>query len=151
MSSAISSNRAGAASAVRLGGTGGGKSGAGGAMGAVAGNIAGTLAKELNLAVDPDGRRKPITAHDLYDIDETADALVKELGGNGADRGRVAQALQTFAQEAATLMTARPGSRAAEQIQSVIEASEAAHTSNVRSVASVIAMIDRATAALAKL
>ncbi len=151
MSSAISSNRAGGASAVKLGGSGSGKSGAAGAMGTVAGNIAGTLAKELNLAVDPDGRKKPITAHDLYDIDETADALVKELGGMGADRGRMAQALQGFAQEAATLMSARPGSRAAEQIQSVITASEAAQTSDVRTVTSVIAMIDRATAALAKL
>ncbi len=148
MASAISSGRAGATSAVRLSGSGGGKGGAGAAMGGLAANIAGTIAGELNIAVDPDGRRKPGNAHDLYDVDETADSLVSELGGSGADRGRVAKALHRFAQEIAALMAARPDSRTLEQVQAAID-SATGTPSGPASVASVLLMIERATTIIA--
>jgi hypothetical protein len=151
MSSAISSSRAGGASAVGLGGASGGKGGAGAAMGGLAANIAGTIAGELKLAVDPDGRRKP-GGHDLYDVDETADALVSELGGTGADRGRVAQALHAFAREIASLVVAQPDSRALEQVETAITKAaetEAKAGNAPASVASVLAMIGHTTAMIA--
>lgn len=148
MAGAISSRGLGATSAVRLGGVGGGKGGAAAAIGGLAANIAGTIASELNIAVDPDGRRKPGSAHDLYDVDETASTMVSDLGGSGADRGRVAKALHRFAQELAALMAARPDSRTLEQVQAAIDDAAKAH-SGAASVTAVVMMIEQATAAIA--
>lgn len=146
MTNAISSGRLGGVSATHLGGVGGGRGGAGGAMTALAATIAGTIASELNLPVDPDGRRKPfVAALDLYGVEETTDNLIADFGGNSAEKAIVAQALHRFAQEIATLVAAQPDSHALEWVRHAIDQAGADETS----ISSLLSTIERATAMIA--
>jgi hypothetical protein len=143
MTSAISSGRAGGVTATRLGGSGG-AGGAGAAMSGIAAGVASAITAELQLAVDPDGRRKQDgSAHDLYDIEEASEALTTSLGGSKADQGRISQSLHRFAQEIASLMVARPDSRSLETVERAIAGSM--QGADVPSVAAVLQVIDRTT------
>jgi hypothetical protein len=147
VTNAISSGRLGGVSAALLGG--GGRGGAGGAMTGLAATIAGTIAGELNLPVDPDGRRKPfVAALDLYGVDETAETLIAEHGGSGADKSAVVQALHRFAQEIATLVAAQPDSRALEWVRHAIDQAGADNPS-AHTISSLLSTIERATAMIA--
>jgi hypothetical protein len=145
MTGAVSSSRAGGVSSVQLGGPGGKAGAAASTMSGVAASVAGTIAGELQLAVDPDGRRKPGTANDLYNIEDAADTLTTSLGGTTADRGRVALALHQFAHEVASLVTARPESRSLVTVQAAIASAQ----NGAPSVAAALRMIDETTRAIA--
>jgi hypothetical protein len=149
MTNAISSGRLGGVSATLLGGASGGRGGVSAAMAGLAATIAGTIAGELNLPVDPDGRRQPFAAAlDLYGVEETADSLIADVGGNSADKGIVAQALHRFAQEIASLVAAQPDSRALEWVRHAIDQASAVDTS-AQNISSLLSTIERATALIA--
>jgi hypothetical protein len=146
MTGAVSSSRTSGISSVRLGGPGGKGGAASAAMNGIAANIASSITAELKLAVDPDGRRKPfVPAHDLYEVEEAANALTDALGGAPADRGRIALSLQRFAQEVAALMVARPESRSLEHVARAIVA---AGSSEVGTVAAALQSIERTSDAI---
>lgn len=147
MTRAISSGRAGGISSVRLGGPGGKGGAASAAMSGIAASVASSIAAELNLTVDPDRQRKPFApAHDLYEIEDVADTVTSALGGGPADRGRMAQALNLFAQEVASLVAARPESRSLELVQRAIQA---AQSGDAADISAALRAIDRTTHAIA--
>jgi hypothetical protein len=147
MTGAVSSSRAGGVSSVRLGGPGGKGGAASAAMNGLAASVASSITAELKLAVDPDGRRKPFApAHDLYDVEETANAVTEALGGTPADRGRVALSLHRFAQEVAALMAARPESRSLEHVARAIAATG---SSEAADISSALRAIDRTSDTIA--
>ncbi len=147
MTRAVSSGRAGGVSSVRIGGSGGGGKAASAAMSGIAASVASSIAGELNLMVDPDRQRKPFApAHDLYEIEDAADAVTGALGGGPADRGRVAHALNLFAQEVASLIAARPESRSLEHVQRAIQMTQSGDAADI---SAALRAIDGTTRAIA--
>lgn len=100
---------------------GGGSAQASAAMGKVGGRIADTLSREFELIErEAGGDYLGGSASDYYGVEETATELADALGGGPADRGRIARSLHEFAQEAAALIAARPGSKSVTRLQSAM-------------------------------
>ena len=81
-------------------------------------------------------------------MDDAAETLTQELGGNRSDHGRLARSLHLLAQEIASLVAARPDSRSLEHVQHAIDTATAAQ-SGAQNVASVVRTIDQAAAMIA--
>ncbi len=149
MTGPVTSGRAGGVSAIRASGAGKRGGPASSAMAAVASKVAANIADDLGLAVDPDGRRKG-SANDPNGIEASADTLTEELGGTTADRGRAAQSLHGFAQEVASLVAARPGSRAVAQVgQAIAAAAQNDPSQSARDMSAALRLIDETTRKIA--
>jgi hypothetical protein len=128
------------------GGDGAGQAPTAAALADVAGRVATSLASELRLAHDGDGRQATSSGGgDPYAIDDLARELASRLGGSTADAGHIARALHEFAQESASLIGARPDSRSFAQIEAAI-APEQAQAGGPDTVQSALVMIEQSTA-----
>lgn len=142
----VSAGRIGSVGAVRRGGGGAGGASTRQVLDSIAADVAGRIAGELNLAVDPDGRGgKPLPAHDLYGIDETAAELAERLGATPPEAGEIARLLHLFAAEVAARVGAVPDSDSIEEIAALL-ARRATEASDAKSA---IQLIQRATSDLA--
>jgi hypothetical protein len=130
-------------SAVKLGDTHRVGDGHSGALIQIAGRVASALAKALRLAGEV-GSRQSTGSSDPYQIDEVANELATQMGGNSADAGRIARALHEFAQESASLIGARPHSNSFAAIERAIEKGTS-DNGEANTVESAIAAIDRST------
>ncbi len=147
MTGPISSSRASGASAVGLGGAGPRGGAAGKALSNIAANVASAITAELQLAVDPDGRQRG-SAQDAYEVEAAADEMVDTLGGNAADRAAAARSLHSFAQEVASLIAARPGSRSLDRIYQIVQRASASQ--QAQDINAALKLIDATTAEIVK-
>jgi hypothetical protein len=131
-------------SAVKLGDTHRVGDGHSGALIQIAGRVASALAKALLLAGEVGSRQSTGSSSDPYQIDEVANELATQMGGNSADAGRIARALHEFAQESASLIGARPHSNSFAAIERAIEKGTS-DNGEANTVESAIAAIDRST------
>ncbi len=114
-------------------------------MGGIAGNIASSIASELKLAVDPDGKGKQGgSGQDLYEVEEAASTIATNLGASPAERGQLSKALHKFASEVASLMVAQPGSQSMLKVERALTL--AAQGESGASISSVLRTIEQTTA-----
>ena len=135
-------------SAIRLSGGGGGRTG--GALSSLASQVAGRFADALNLASGDQSEKRGrnfIAANDLYEIEQMADELAKELAGSAADKARLAAALHKFAEHSAALMGARPAAYSVQHLSNAIES--ALTGGDATNITSALAVIERASANVA--
>lgn len=142
----VSAGRIGPVGGVRRDGSGNGGGATGQLLDSIAADVVGRIAGELNLAVDPDGKRgTPLAGHDLYGIDESAAALADQLGATPQEAGEITRLLHLFAAEVAARIAAVPDALSVEEIAGLLTR----RMTEATNAQSAIGMIRQATSDLA--
>ena len=125
----------------------------GGALRKLAGSVAGRVAREFKLIDDSEPDQDDTRDHyrdgeDIYDILGTSRQLASDLGARPIDEGMLARALDSFVQESAVLLSARPGAASLDAIARVIQDHEGTRESE--NFDRSIAQIDQTTRGIAE-
>ncbi|SOB86434.1 hypothetical protein SAMN06297144_1539 [Sphingomonas guangdongensis] len=143
-----SSSRLTGVTAVRIEGGGSSRTRAGAAMRGLAGKVAATFSQELDLLGEDRSRQQHRPDIDSYDVNGTARALNRDLGGGAVDEGRLTRSLGEFVTESASLIGARPESRSLGRIDAAIGEAEG-EVQGAETIDAALRSIDRTTTLVA--